>query len=150
MNENWKNLALVTGVVIVMAMFVSCAQDPKQAEEQQRSVIDSRSIVDSIGETITIGNHSWIPLDWNYSRTYSMVEGIGTFEVWNILSVMDCFELEKPWFDLIDWKLEVTHTSYSHNQRVYGIWVDHKLKPGYVKEYQADGYPTGRYIKQEE
>ena len=138
---------LVTVVMIVLTMCAivcaSCAQDPKQTDEQQQQVV-----INPIEKTITVGNHSWIQLGWGYD--YSDITGINTSEAARILNVVNNFESAKPWLEVIDWKLEVAHKSYFRCQYIYGIWIDHRLKPGYVEEYQIGGYPTGRYIKQEE
>ncbi|MFA5124938.1 MAG: hypothetical protein WC473_03925 [Patescibacteria group bacterium] len=145
MSKNWKNLALATGmawfIIIVMIVGASCSRDPEQADNQPSPIIDP------IKEAITVGNHSWIPFNWDYEYT---TQGISVSEASRILNVIDNFESARPWLEMTAWKLEVTYKSYFHCQCIYGVWVDHRLRPGYVEEYQAGGYPTGRYIKQEE
>lgn len=138
-SKNWKSLAFVVGTV-VMFVCVSCAQDPEQSSVEQQTAVNP------VGSAITVGNHSWIPLDWS-----SWSEGRISISLSSrILNIVNDFESAKPWLETTDWRLEIRHKGYACGQYIYGIWVDHRVKPGYVEEYQVGGYPTGRYIKQEE
>lgn len=156
MSENYKNLALVTAVawllIGIMVTGALCSQSgcssaqDNVAVEQQGSFDNSDPWWSEVKKTITTGNHSWLPNE----RGLLPNGEISGRDAQDILNILDCFERHHPEYEITGWRLEIRHRSYVYDSVIYGIWIDHRLKPGYVEEYQAGGYPTGRYVKQEE
>lgn len=137
MRKNFSFLAVLASVlaVAVMTGFTGCAPASQQA---------APTVTDYVAKTITVGNHSWVPI-------YRLAEP-GEYDITAegarlVLETIDAFERSHPELEVVDWKQEIRHNGYSSRFRIYGVWVDHKLKPGYVETYQAGGYPTGQYEK---
>lgn len=69
-------------------------------------------------KVITIGNHSYIPLNLaGDPDEYAEV----------ILNVLKQFESAHPEFEISDWKIEKQQSTEDRTDRIFGLWIDHKL-----------------------
>ena len=145
MRENYKSLALV--IVIWLLIGASLSQSGCSPETKELS---KESTMDMVNRAVTVGNHTWLSIDCRSTGPRGNQDGFINSKAQSVLSFLHLFECSHPEYEITGWRLEIRHDSYLYDATIFGIWVDHKVRPGYVEEYQAGGYPTGRYIKQEE
>lgn len=94
----------------------SAIKYPQKVEESRNPLVGYDMSV-----AITIGNHSYIPLN-----LYADLYGTPNEHVAKILGVIDAFEKSHPDRDTVSWQLDKQQNSGSLPAYISGIWIDHK------------------------
>ena len=112
-------LALVVTVLLVLTVtMIGCSDSPPlPSAVQQKTVLGTLGTVYDTSVAVTVGNHTYVPLNFF---------GEAAYHVPKILGTLDAFEKAHPELEVTSWSLSnhpATSTTYA---RVNGIWLNHR------------------------
>jgi hypothetical protein len=124
-----KNKLLYVPLVLGVAVFFGFVTLPMLVCESQedsvinlvqsRPVVGVEHIVFAPDSVITVGNHSYIPL--NIAMDSSTINAKNATL---ILQVVDAFEQKHPEWKITDWRME------KWSRFLDGLWIDHEPREG--------------------
>lgn len=122
--KSWNKIPLghkiliISGVVLIITLsslfFVFVI---KPSIEKSLVAVKVKS-EDFVITEMTVGNHTWIPVNQHvnwYSEEPPMI----------VLSLVDKFEKRHPELEITGWR---THGNQTGAQTLHGLWIDHRPK----------------------
>lgn len=122
-------LLVLAGSALVITICVMLFRGSKSESELEEALIPK----DFVDKAITVGNHSWVPINC-IGGDY---EDLTNDDAKLILGVLSEFEQAHPELEVVGWKQELKHESHYRYFYIFGIWIDHKAKPGFEEEIKT-------------
>lgn len=110
-------------LTVIVALAISgcvAAPSPQPSVLRPEVEVSSNPMIEfNDSNTWTVGNNSYVTL--NIYATQSDKAAL-------ILSILKMFEDDKPDLQMLNWKIEESHSASCSSNYIYGLWIHHKPK----------------------
>lgn len=114
-------------IIAILFMSIVLCGCGKGEEVPQSSVfgvtetkVTTQTVSADVSKIITVGNHSYAPVDLNEERPSNKVD--------EILNLLAEFEKKHPELEVTHWHIEKQQSAHTTGQKIFGIWIDHRPK----------------------
>jgi len=119
---------IICAVIVVLFVLVALGSSAIKATEKQNVAVVQNQISNSLEDVETIGNHTYIRLNWYETSSTKYPASLSHSRAKDILRVLNEFEKAHQDLKITGWKLQDNFNAVATRSQVFGIWVDHQPK----------------------